>query len=264
MQTKQYPKQSKTVHVETLEGELCIYDWQRMQVHNLNPTAARVWELCDGQTTPQEMAAQLHGDLTPEQAEELVWLALKRLEGANLLQNKVVQPAGRKVYSRREMLAKLGVTVVMLPVITSIVAPSPVEAQSPAPGPGPGPGPVCPIVRTANVGTTDGLVGYQFTAFNEGPITDAQITACGVTHISYAWTGAVVPPAAAVGAGIFLAQANNVQANNQRILPSGTGSPDGPNATANLWTGNRDYNGVDVDVSVPETWNVGVLTITLA
>jgi len=123
---------------------------------------------------------------------------------------------------------------------------------------------VCPIVRTANVGTTDGVAGYQFTAFNEGPITDAQITACGVTSISYAWTGAVVPPAAGVGAGIYLAQANNVHANIQRILPFGTASPDGPTANANRWTGNRDYNGVDVDVSVPEIWNVGVLTITLA
>lgn len=92
----QYPKQSSTVHVETLDGELCLYDWQRMKVHNLNPTAARVWELCDGQTTPQQMAAQLHGDLTPAQAEELVWLTLKRLEQAHLLENKVVQPGGRR------------------------------------------------------------------------------------------------------------------------------------------------------------------------
>jgi len=137
----QHPKRIETVHAETLEGELCLYDWQRLEVHNLNPTAARVWELCDGQTTPQEMAAQLHGDLTPAQAEELVWLALKRLEKANLLdeRNKVVQPAGpqREVYSRREMLTKLGVAAIMLPVVSTIVAPSPVEAQSPAPGPAP-------------------------------------------------------------------------------------------------------------------------------
>ncbi len=79
------------------------------------------------------MAAQLHGDLTPAQAEELVWLALKRLEQAHLLEHPVVRPAGHKVYTRRELLARLGVAAVMLPVVSSIVTPGPVEAQSPMP-----------------------------------------------------------------------------------------------------------------------------------
>ena len=129
----QYPKKIETVHVETLEGELCLYDWQRMEVHNLNLTAATVWQLCDGQTSPAQMATQLKGDLTPEQAEELVWLTLKRLEKANLLQEAVVPPARRKGLTRREVLKGLGVTAALLPVIHSIVAPDPVEAQSPVP-----------------------------------------------------------------------------------------------------------------------------------
>lgn len=128
-----HPKKIETVHIETLESELCLYDWQRMEVHNLNPTAATVWQLCDGQTSPQQIAHQLKGDLTPAQAEELVWLTLKRLEQAHLLQDKVVKPAGRKVYTRREMLVRLGVAAALLPVVSSIVAPGPVEAQSPVP-----------------------------------------------------------------------------------------------------------------------------------
>jgi hypothetical protein len=51
-----------------------------MEVHNLNPTAATVWQLCDGQTTPQQIAGPLKGDLDAVQAEQLVWLTLKRLE----------------------------------------------------------------------------------------------------------------------------------------------------------------------------------------
>jgi hypothetical protein len=125
-----HPKQIETVHVETLEGELCIYDWQRMEVHNLNPTAAAVWNLCDGQTSPQEMAGQLKGDLTPTQAEELVWMSLKRLEKAQLLAANVVKPANRAILTRREMLKGLGVAAMMLPVVSSIVAPSPAAAQS--------------------------------------------------------------------------------------------------------------------------------------
>ena len=42
----QQPQKIETVHVETLDGELCIYDWQGMEVHSLNPTAATVWQLC--------------------------------------------------------------------------------------------------------------------------------------------------------------------------------------------------------------------------
>ncbi len=80
------------------------------------------------------MAQHLKGDVTPAQAEELVWLTLQRLEKANLLEHKVVKPAGRKVYTRRGMLTKLGMAAVMLPVVSSIVAPGPVEAQSPQPG----------------------------------------------------------------------------------------------------------------------------------
>ncbi len=126
-----HPKKVETVHIESLNNELCLYDWQRMEVHNLNPTAATVWTLCDGQTSPQQMAAQLPGDLTPAQAEELVWLTLSRLEKAHLLQEAVVKPAGHKTLTRRELLKGLGVAAALLPVVSSIVAPGPVAAQSP-------------------------------------------------------------------------------------------------------------------------------------
>ena len=46
-----YPKQAASTHVEQLGSELCIYNWQRKEVHALNPTAARVWQQCDGQTS---------------------------------------------------------------------------------------------------------------------------------------------------------------------------------------------------------------------
>jgi hypothetical protein len=81
-----------------------------MEVHNLNPTAAKVWELCDGQTSAAQMAMQLQAELDTPHAEELVWLTLARLEKAHLLQNKVVLPAGpqREVITRRELLKGRG------------------------------------------------------------------------------------------------------------------------------------------------------------
>jgi hypothetical protein len=57
------PKRLSTTHVETLHGELCVYEWTTKTVHALNPAAAGVWEMCDGETSVDEMAdprSQIH------------------------------------------------------------------------------------------------------------------------------------------------------------------------------------------------------------
>ncbi len=140
----QYPTQIKTIHAEVLDGELCIYDWQRSKVHNLNPTAALVWQMCDGQTDPEQMTGRLQAELGPiTHAEELVWFSLKELQKARLISmpgQRPVAPAQAvgpnqgfgpdKGLSRRQLLKGLGVTAALLPVVSSIVAPGPVDAQS--------------------------------------------------------------------------------------------------------------------------------------
>src|SRR5438552_19033755 len=103
-----YPKQAASIHAEQLGHELCIYNWQRKEVHALNPTAARVWQQCDGQTSPEQIAATLAAELNVPDAEELVWLTLSKLEQAHLLAEEVVKPARRRVLPRREFL-KLGI-----------------------------------------------------------------------------------------------------------------------------------------------------------
>jgi hypothetical protein len=42
-----YPRRSPTTHTEQLGDEASVYDWSRLQVHALNPTAACVWRQCD-------------------------------------------------------------------------------------------------------------------------------------------------------------------------------------------------------------------------
>jgi hypothetical protein len=91
-----------------------------------------VWQQCDGQTSPQQIAATLQAELNVPDAEEPVWLTLSKLEKAQLLAEEVVKPAKRKVLPRREFL-KLGIAAALLPIIHSIVAPTSVEAQSPVP-----------------------------------------------------------------------------------------------------------------------------------
>ena len=185
------PQQSATVHVETLGDELCLYDWQRKQVHALNPTAARVWQRCDGQTSPQQIAATLATDLKLPNAEELVWLALSQLEKAHLLTEPVVKPAKRNVLPRREFL-RLGVAAALLPVIHSIVAPTPVAAQSPAPTATPTatptstatPGPTATPTSTATPVPT-GSQTFAFTGAEQTFTVPA-----GVTSVTIAAAGA--------------------------------------------------------------------------
>lgn len=130
----QNPTQIKTVHAEMLDGELCIYDWQRSKVHTLNPTAGLVWQMCDGQTGPDQMAERLQTKLNAPHAEELVQLSLKELQEARLISMPVQEAvAPDKGLSRRQMLKGLGVAAALLPVVSSIVAPGPVEAQSACP-----------------------------------------------------------------------------------------------------------------------------------
>ena len=53
------PRRSTTVQTETIDDDLCVYDWARHEVHTLNATATRVWQLCDGRHTVGEIAARL-------------------------------------------------------------------------------------------------------------------------------------------------------------------------------------------------------------
>ncbi len=125
-----HPQKIETVHVETLDGELCIYDWQRLEVHTLNPTAATVWQLCDGHTSPQQIAGQIQGDLAPAQAEALVELTLQQLTESHLLTDGPAAPTSIPGISRRELLKGLGIAAAILPVVASIAAPAPAAAQS--------------------------------------------------------------------------------------------------------------------------------------
>src|SRR5262245_24934974 len=119
------PRRIETAHVETLHGELCIYEWTSKTVHALNPSAARVWALCDGRTTIDEMIAAL-GDVPG--AASIVQQALAQFDRAGLLEQGSV-PAAAPVLSRRAMLGRVGIAAA-IPVVTSIVAPTPAAAQS--------------------------------------------------------------------------------------------------------------------------------------
>jgi len=164
------PKQSQTVHIEILGDELSVYDWQHLQMHSLNPTAARVFEMCDGQTSPEQIATRLD---TPH-AEIVVWQSLDELGKANLLQEPLVSPRGM---SRRDFI-KVG-SAVALASIVSIIVPRPALARS------------AKNRRTADLGIIPADSYIYYFHFIEGPITADDLA--DTSYIIYRWNGSSAP-----------------------------------------------------------------------
>jgi hypothetical protein len=116
--------------VENVGDELVIYDRERDRVHSLNTTAGLVWRNCDGERGITEIAALLAEQRGIAVPEDVVLLTLRRLQKAHLLRDTVPEIAECATFSRREMLRNLqlaGVTF-LLPVVTSITAPTPAMA----------------------------------------------------------------------------------------------------------------------------------------
>jgi Coenzyme PQQ synthesis protein D (PqqD) len=59
MSAPDYPKQRNDIHTRVVDGETVILDRRQNLIHQLNHTATRVWDCCDGQTSLTEIALQL-------------------------------------------------------------------------------------------------------------------------------------------------------------------------------------------------------------
>jgi hypothetical protein len=112
--------------------ELVIYDERTHKAHRLNVTAAHVWETADGVRTVPELADHLRATLSasgraiePDESEELVRLALEDLNRAGLLRQGL--PSMTDAMTRRQMMV---ITAALLPVVASILAPTPAETNT--------------------------------------------------------------------------------------------------------------------------------------
>lgn len=121
---------TKGLVVHPLAEEVLVYDLERHKAHCLNKIASMVWERCDGKTGVAELAQYLADELKAPVEDEIVWLALDKLEKTGLLQEEM--PAAQKLgLSRRELIKRIGVGGAMaLPLITSIVAPKAAQAAT--------------------------------------------------------------------------------------------------------------------------------------
>jgi|ERR1051326_406397 hypothetical protein len=117
--------------VDDLTDEVLVYDLDRHKAHCLSRTAALVWRNCDGKTAPQEIARRVEFEINEPFNEELVWLALAQLDKINLLEPLNFLPTPLAGMSRREMVRTLGIAAaVAVPLVTSIIAPTAVQAST--------------------------------------------------------------------------------------------------------------------------------------
>ena len=115
--------------VHDLPAEVLVYDLDRHEAHCLNQSAALVWRACDGKLAPVEIAHKLTTELDAAFSEAMVLLALNQLEKIHLLEQPEAALAPFAGLSRRQMVRTLGLAgAVAVPVVTSIVAPTPAQA----------------------------------------------------------------------------------------------------------------------------------------
>jgi len=136
---KRFPKARKEkLIVREFADELLVYDKQRHEAHCLNRTAAVIWKHCDGRTSIAEIGRRLASEMGESGSidERLIWHALQQFKRDHLLEEKLEVPAAllgsmKTGPNRRQVIRALGLTaIVAVPLVTSMVAPTPAQAVS--------------------------------------------------------------------------------------------------------------------------------------
>ena len=114
----------KGIITKEVDGELLIYDRERDKAHCLNLTAALIWKNSDGLHTIHELACVVGRELDITIDEAVIQLALKQLDRDHLLETSNAATQLPTDLSRRAVVRRLGVAAVLLPLITTISAPT--------------------------------------------------------------------------------------------------------------------------------------------
>ena len=125
---------SEGLIIKELPDEVLVYDLDRDHAHCLNKTAAYIWKSCDGKTSPGKIASALADKFDCPNDERIVWLGLDQLGRSHLMRFKAEPPRPLAGMNRRAVIRALGLAAVAaVPVVTSIVAPTPAQAGTAAP-----------------------------------------------------------------------------------------------------------------------------------
>lgn len=123
--------QAKTdnIVIQNLNDEILIYDLKRNKAFCLNDTLAKIYNLCDGQTDFVELKSKY------QFSDDIIYFALDELRKNFLLAESASYESPYHNLSRREIVRKIGLaSMIALPVISSLVAPTALNASSGASG----------------------------------------------------------------------------------------------------------------------------------
>lgn len=129
---KTIPKvRSENIVVQDLGNEILIYDLKMDKAFCLNEVSKAVWQACDGQKNIAEIVDTVSLKLNSPPNEDLIWFALNQLKKEKLIENGNELPNHFAEMSRREIIKKVGLgTMMALPIVASIVAPSSIQAAA--------------------------------------------------------------------------------------------------------------------------------------
>ena len=110
--------------VKEVADEVLVYDLDRNKAHCLNQAAALIWEHCDGKTSIDEIAARVASATGLSADREIVLLALTQLRKSRLLEGETAKVDSAPGLTRRDLIKRIGVAAVAVPLVTSILAPT--------------------------------------------------------------------------------------------------------------------------------------------
>lgn len=116
--------------VKEVDGEVLVYDLNNDKAHCLNPTAARIWQYCDGNRSIAEIAELMSTPGEMPVADAVVLLALDQLQKFALLETKHERVSQLAGMNRRELARRVGLGALALPLILSIVSPTAAQVGS--------------------------------------------------------------------------------------------------------------------------------------
>ena len=122
------------VVTEDVDDEVIVYDERTDVACRLNRTAALVWRKCDGRHTVEDLVRLLEADLGDIADEDLVLVTLDYLSEQRLLESGYARrDEASSQLSRRRLIQRagaVGVAAAVLPMVFSVVAPTPAAAMS--------------------------------------------------------------------------------------------------------------------------------------
>ena len=123
MNSQEMPKAGPQLLVEIIEEETIVYHQGTRQIHRLEPTASKVFSLCDGKTPRSEVANLVF----PQESDKIdrVDAILLQMEEKGLIERSLTFSSGRRDFLRRVAAATL-----LGSAITTFMAPTASAAQS--------------------------------------------------------------------------------------------------------------------------------------